>query len=58
MLPAVFSYLRTISSFVLSCEKMRKTRFVCILTMGFVRSLFCSTDFALRDDVVAAYLRL
>lgn len=31
MLPAVSSYLITISSFVLGCEKMRKTSLVCIL---------------------------
>lgn len=59
MLPAVFSYLISICSFVLGCENMKKTRLVCIFVgrqWGLIRSLFYSSDFALGEDGVAEHV--
>lgn len=59
VLPAVLSYLISICSFGLDCENMRKTWLVCILLgrqWGLIGSLFCSSDFALREDGAVEHL--
>lgn len=57
LLPAVFSYLITVSSFVLGCEKDQTGLYLRGETTGLIRSLFYSTDFALKHDVIADHLR-